>query len=180
MKGRGTTAARGATACCIAVLLASAAGCTPRHYLRPPAPEECPRTAAETMREELQLKVGDYAGAAIEPNSTAQHVAFEGWAPIDEGPAQAVLMRALGKLPAGTVLGGRVLFGTTDGQRAFIRYTWAQPPESSKRYAVCLRMRYSTMPGLPVWGEKFADAQTPTEGNVEVVTRFNEASFRAE
>lgn len=165
-----------------AVLAIGVAGCGGNPYLRLPKPDECPEGSVEMMLKQLQLHVGD---AAL-TNSLGER--YE-WRRLPEGETQSVLMRPLGALPKGTILGGYVILGTGptgDPDRrvpkAFIRYTWALAPGSGgKRYPVCLRMLHGNDVGLPLNPEKgFAEPEVHPEGFAQVVTRFNEGHHRAE
>jgi serine/threonine-protein kinase len=124
---KGTVGNVVARALCTATAGALAAGC-PGAQVRPtPAPEACPPGALEAMKQ-LGIHTGDEVGSnfpGAHPGSWLVH----------EGPgAQLVLGEDLGKLEAGTVLMGRLLFGK---ERVYGRFTEARTP-GGEAYPVCV------------------------------------------
>ena len=116
---KGTVRNAVAKALCTATASALAAGCPGAQVRDTPAPEACPPGSLEAMRR-LGIETGDESGTQF------PGVREEDFWTVREGPgAQLRLGEPLGKLEAGTVLTGRLLFGK---ERVYGRFTEAHRP----------------------------------------------------
>ncbi|WP_052518802.1 serine/threonine protein kinase [Archangium violaceum] len=141
-----------------------------------PEPQPCPAGAVETMTDTLDIKV-EQQGVVVFP-----HVFQHKPVPVREGSTSMKLNEPWGKLPAGTVLQGRLSFG--EGH-IYGRFTEARTP-TGDTFKVC--MQIFTGPSLvkrgggyykPGPGTEMEPGSTPdnalmfTLQNVEAVERFD-------
>ncbi|OJH33943.1 serine/threonine protein kinase [Cystobacter ferrugineus] len=133
---RARAAEKCATAACCAVLGACGAS-TPQ--VRPtPKPEACPANALSTMKE-LGIRIDDRAMGSFPVAGDAKPVPVNEFTPFE-------LDWDLGTLPAGTVLSGRLIFGT---DRVYGRFTQARKLKG-KTYPVCLELQYAGKRGVAI------------------------------
>jgi serine/threonine-protein kinase len=147
-------------ACC--TVLGACAGAPP---VRPaPKPEACPDNAVATMKQ-LGIRIGDEAGGSFPVVGGAKPV------PVKEFTTFA-LGHDLGKLEAGTVLSGRLIFAE---DRVYGRFTPARQIQSKggQTYPVCLELQYRGTRGTGYMRDSRPDS--PVVGStagVRAVDRF--------
>jgi serine/threonine-protein kinase len=117
---------------CVGAAAAANMACPGAQVRTAPKAEACPEGAVETMRETLELPMGQHVHNIVFP-----HVGQHGPVPVREGATSVKLLGTWGKLPGGTVLQGRLYFG--EG-RVYGRFTEAKTP-TGDTYNVCLEMR---------------------------------------
>ncbi|HEX5754360.1 MAG TPA: protein kinase [Archangium sp.] len=147
-------------AACCAVLGA----CTGAPVRPSPQPEACSSKALATMKE-LEIDIGDEAAGTFPVVGSAKPV------PVQESTTFA-LQDDLGKLKAGTVLSGRLIFGQ---DRVYGRFTQARQARSKggQTYPVCLELQYRGQRGTGYMRD--SGPASPVVGSVaevQAVDRF--------
>lgn len=121
------------------VMLTGCPGAPARQVVRPtPGLEECPPGSVQTMRETLGISIGDGVVAQFPESSIEEPVT------VREGPTQVEMRQPLGKLPVGTILTGRLLFGE---KRLYGRLTQAHRADG-KTFPVCIEFYQEGNPGM--------------------------------
>ncbi|MFY0579229.1 hypothetical protein ACN28S_37575 [Cystobacter fuscus] len=117
----------------LAVAAAANMACPGAQVRKEPAPQECPAGAIETMRNKLDLDVGDTDGDAAIPRYNMDNnkpIA------VREGPVTLELVGGWGKLPDETVLSGQLFIGE---KRVHGRITQAVTP-AGDTFTVCMEL----------------------------------------
>jgi serine/threonine-protein kinase len=128
-RGRTAPLKKALTAACVGMACSSAP--VRPTWPPPPAPEECPEGAVLTMRKELGITVPGKASLATFLGADGQPVFVN----VREGPVSFLMRGALGKLPSGTELHGRLYFS----ERIYGRITEARTPKGAT-YPVCMEV----------------------------------------
>jgi hypothetical protein len=97
-----------------------------------PGPQDCPDGALEAMSIQ-QFRPGDYSVVVIDAHKEDQKPTL-----LKDGPVEGNLEYALGELPYGTRLYGRIW---TSGPEVAIRYYEARSPDGDKRIPFCGEVR---------------------------------------
>lgn len=143
-------------ACCAA--LGACAGAPP---VRPaPKPEACSSQALDTMKV-LDIDIGDRADGTFPVIGNAKPVTVQEFTTF-------TLLDDLGKLKAGTVLSGRLIFGESrvDGRFTQARYR-------GQTYPVCFELQYRGKRGTAIKRDGGPDSAVVfSTANVEAVERF--------
>ncbi|OJH38249.1 serine/threonine protein kinase [Cystobacter ferrugineus] len=147
------------TAACCAVL----GGCAGTPPVRPtPKPADCPSKAVETMERNLDIDYWDSSTAALPVIGGPQYT------PVREGFTSIALTYRFGKLPAGTLLSGNLLFGE---DRVYGRFTQARTPDGDT-YSVCIQFVQDGKPGLPMESSSAKEVKVGSHFSVIAVDRF--------
>jgi hypothetical protein len=138
--------------------------CTgPQVRPEPPA-EPCPSGAIQAMAE-LGIGIGDYNAAVFLSGP------LRGYIPVREGWTSARLSGRFEGLSHGTILKGRLIFGS---ERVYGRFTEAQEAEGSRTWPICMELfNTSKQRGLELEPGSTADvAKVFNSMNVKAVDRF--------
>ncbi|KFA89682.1 hypothetical protein Q664_32835 [Archangium violaceum Cb vi76] len=146
---------------CVGVACCAVLGACTGAPVRPtPEPEACSSKALATMKE-LEIDIGDEAGGTFPVVGSAKPV------PVQESTTFA-LLDDMGKLKAGTVLSGRLIFGQ---DRVYGRFTQAR--YRGDAWPVCLELQYRGIRGTGYMRDSGPDS--PVVGSVawvQAVDRF--------
>ncbi|HLM46072.1 MAG TPA: serine/threonine protein kinase, partial [Myxococcaceae bacterium] len=132
---------------CLGAAAAANTAC-PGAQVRPaPEAEPCPAGAVETMTETLGIPIGSTGLVTLTHEDSKPITVREGVtsARLSDGGAPEGVPGDRWKLPSGTLLSGRLLFG--DG-RVYARFTEARTP-TGDTFKVCLEAGYEGKPGVP-------------------------------
>jgi serine/threonine-protein kinase len=164
---RARAAEKCVTAACCAVLGACGANTpqvrpTPKPEVRPtPKLEACPANALSTMKE-LGIRIDERAMGHFPVVGSVKPVPVKEFTPFE-------LVTELGALQAGTVVSGRLIFGT---DRVYGRFTQARTLKG-KTYPVCLELHYGGKRGVEIIRDgESASAVVLSTADVVAVERF--------
>jgi serine/threonine-protein kinase len=115
---------------CVGAAAAANMACPGAQVRTAPAPEACPAGAVETMANTLGIDIGNRVDVLF------PHVGQMKPVPVREGFTSVETGETEGKLPAGSILQGRLYFG--EG-RIYGRFTEARTP-TGDTYKVCLEI----------------------------------------
>ena len=136
-------------ACALGANLTACAPSSP--LLRPPpAPEDCPPGAVETMEREFGITVNDTAELSLLTFNEIPR-----WIRVEEGHAYAMLPGGMGRLPGGSQLKGRYYFANG---RVYARFTKAMIPTGAVYPACIVLTEQYDVPGAEVRAEDGSDA----------------------
>ncbi|MFP2925090.1 serine/threonine protein kinase [Pyxidicoccus sp. 3LG] len=143
---------------------ASLTGCSASQVR--PEPARCPSESLETMRQ-LRLNVGDGGYTELDILQPDDHDQANYSIVVSDGPITSRLEKPMGRMPAGTLIYGRLWTG---GEQVLGRYTRVRTPDGSE-YPVCFVL--SDLDGLPKdTGSRPGYARVNPLSHVMVVDRF--------
>ncbi|WP_309888608.1 serine/threonine-protein kinase [Archangium sp.] len=149
---------------CLGAAAAANTACPGAQVRTTPEPEPCPAGAVETMTNTLGIRIDWTHGIEFLPlDMEPQRI------PVREGFTSVEILGPWGKLPEGTLLQGRLLFG--EG-RVHGRFTEARTPQGDT-YKVCLEMWQESKRGAEMEpGSGKETVKIHSSPNVKVVDRF--------